>query len=172
LKYLNFRFWHFECYFKSAIPAGNTVNINAIIISTRLSEVHIVNSQKMKTTRTTGVGGFTLVEIMIVVAIIALLAAIVIPNLMRAGARSQATTCINNLRQLDTAVQQFSVENGKHVGDVVNYPNDLTPYIRLNRNGSIPPCPAKGDYSLNTVGNQPSAYCSLGSTVTPNHVQQ
>lgn len=151
---------------------GNFVDNNVIIISTRLPGVHIVNRHKMKTTRTTGLGGFTLVEIMIVVAIIALLAAIVIPNLMRAGARSQATTCINNLRQLDTAIQQFSVENGKHVGDVVNYPNDLTAYIRLNRNGSIPPCPARGDYSLNTVGKQPSAFCSLGSTVTPNHVQQ
>lgn len=143
-----------------------------VIISTRLPDVHIVIRKKMKTTRTRGLGGFTLVEIMIVVAIIALLAAILIPNLMRAGARSQATTCINNLRQLDTAVQQFSVEAGKHVGDVVNYPTDLTAYIRLNRNGQIPPCPGGGTYSLNTVGNQPSAYCSLGSSVTPNHLQQ
>ena len=54
-------------------------------------------------------------EIMVVVAIISLLAAIAIPTLLRAGARSQATTCINNLRQLDTAVQQFSIEAGKHV---------------------------------------------------------
>jgi prepilin-type N-terminal cleavage/methylation domain-containing protein len=126
----------------------------------------------MKTTRTTGLGGFTLVEIMIVVAIISLLAAIVIPNLLKAGARSQAITCINNLRQLDTAVQQFSVEAGKHVGDVINYPNDLTPYIKLNRNGVIPPCPTKGDYTLNTVGNVPSAFCSVGSTATPAHIQQ
>ena len=126
----------------------------------------------MKTSQTNVAGGFTLVEIMVVVAVISLLAAIVIPNLLKAGAKSQATTCINNLRQIDTAVQQFSIEAGKHVGDVINYPGDLTPYIRLNPQGKIPPCPAKGDYTLNTVGNQPSAFCSLGSTVTPAHAQQ
>ena len=126
----------------------------------------------MKTSQTNVAGGFTLVEIMVVVAVISLLAAIVIPNLLKAGAKSQATTCINNLRQIDTAVQQFSIEAGKHVGDVINYPNDLTPYIRLNPQGLIPPCPARGVYTLNTVGNQPSAFCSLGSTVTPAHAQQ
>ncbi|HEX7652375.1 MAG TPA: hypothetical protein VF607_02640 [Verrucomicrobiae bacterium] len=108
---------------------------------------------------------------MIVVAIIAVLAAIVIPNMLKASARTQATNCINNLRQLDAAVQQFSVEAGKHVGEVVNYPNDLTPYVRLNQQGQIPSCPVGGSYSLNTVGNQPSAFCSLGSTVTPAHMQ-
>lgn len=126
----------------------------------------------MKTSQTNVAGGFTLVEIMVVVAVISLLAAIVIPNLLKAGAKSQATTCINNLRQIDTAVQQFSIEASKHVGDVINYPNDLTPYIRLNQQGLIPPCPAKGVYTLNTVGNQPSAFCSLGSTLTPSHLQQ
>ena len=126
----------------------------------------------MKTSQTNVAGGFTLVEIMVVVAVISLLAAIVIPNLLKAGAKSQATICINNLRQIDTAVQQFSIEAGKRVGDAINYPDDLTPFIRLNPQGLIPPCPAKGVYTLNTVGNQPSAFCSLGSTVTPAHAQQ
>lgn len=125
----------------------------------------------MKTMRTVSLRGFTLVEIMIVVAIISLLAAIAIPALLRAAARSQATACINNLRQLDTAVQQFSVEAGKHVGDTINYPNDLTPYVRLNQKGQIPPCPAGGTYTLNAVGTVPSAQCSLGTTVTPAHLQ-
>ena len=132
-------------------------------------------SHTMKATRTVGsagLGGFTLVEIMVVVGIISLLAAIAIPTLLRAGAKSQATACINNMRQIDTAVQQFSVEKGRHVGDPVVYPDDLTPYIKLNAQGVIPPCPAHGIYTLNTVGNYPSAFCSLGTTVTPSHLQQ
>lgn len=122
----------------------------------------------MKTCKTNFLGGFTLVEIMIVVAIVALLCAIVIPNLMKASAKSQATTCINNLRQIDTAVQQFAVESGKHVGDTINWPNDLTPYIRLNSQGSIPPCPASGTYELGMVGTNPSVTCTL-STFNPPH---
>jgi prepilin-type N-terminal cleavage/methylation domain-containing protein len=111
---------------------------------------------------------FTLVEIMIVVAIIALLSAIVIPNLLRAGTRSQATACINNLRQIDTAIQIFAVEAGKHVGDTVNWPDDLTPYIKLNRSGSIPPCPLNGIYELDIIGNSPPVTCTL-STMNPPH---
>jgi prepilin-type N-terminal cleavage/methylation domain-containing protein len=118
-----------------------------------------------------GLRGFTLVEIMIVIAIVALLCAIVIPSLLRASARSQATSCINTLRQLDTAIQQFSVEAGKHVGDTIIWPTDLTAYIKLNHSGSIPPCPAGGSYALALVGDIPSATCSL-STLNPPHQQQ
>ncbi len=126
----------------------------------------------MKSTRTRDLGGFTLVEIMVVVAIIGLLAAIALPNMLRAGARSQATTCINNLRQIDTAMQEFALEQGKTTGASVNFPGDLTPYIRLNTKGNIPPCPVGGAYTVNTVGAFPSAFCSLGSSITPAHVEQ
>jgi prepilin-type N-terminal cleavage/methylation domain-containing protein len=124
----------------------------------------------MKTTRTkVGLGGFTLVEIMIVIAIIGLLCAIAVPNYVKARANSQADACINNLRQIDGAMQQFAIEHGKHVGDTINYPTDLTPYIKLNATSSIPACPAGGTYNISPVGIEPSVLCSLGNTVTPAH---
>jgi len=124
----------------------------------------------MKTTRKhLGFGGFTLIEIMIVVGIVGLLAAIAIPNFMKARANSQANACINNLRQIDTAAQQVAFEKNKHVGDTLIYPDDLTPYIKLNSNQQIPPCPAGGNYVLGPVGATPSVTCSLGNNVTPSH---
>ena len=64
-------------------------------------------------------GGFTLVEIMIVVAIIALLAAIAVPNFLRARKRSQATRILEDLRMIDAAVDQYAIENNKTGGTVV-----------------------------------------------------
>jgi prepilin-type N-terminal cleavage/methylation domain-containing protein len=124
----------------------------------------------MKTVQKATKDGFTLVEIMIVVAIIGLLAAIAIPNFMSNRTRSQATACINNMRQIDSAIQQFSMESGKKAGDTINYPSDITPYIKLNANSSIPSCPAQGVYTPTLVGNIPSVLCSLSDTVSPPHI--
>jgi prepilin-type N-terminal cleavage/methylation domain-containing protein len=72
-------------------------------------------------------GGFTLVEIMIVVAIIALLAAIAVPNFLRARKRSQATRILEDLRLLDSAIDQYAIETNKTSGsnplitDLKNY---------------------------------------------------
>jgi prepilin-type N-terminal cleavage/methylation domain-containing protein len=67
----------------------------------------------MKTNQTVRKAGFTLVEIMIVVAIIGLLAAIAIPNFIKARATSQQNACINNLRQIDGAINEWALEAGK-----------------------------------------------------------
>ncbi len=64
-------------------------------------------------------GGFTLVEIMIVVAIIALLAAIAVPGFLRARKRAQASRILNDLRLIDSAVDQYAIENSKVTGTVV-----------------------------------------------------
>lgn len=81
---------------------------------------------------------------------------------------SGANDCINNLRQIDAAANQFALENHPTNGDRINFPNDLTPYIKLNKDGKIQPCPSGGAYSLKKVGDLPT--CSLGTTVTPAHV--
>jgi prepilin-type N-terminal cleavage/methylation domain-containing protein len=122
----------------------------------------------MKTAKNLRKAGLTLVETMIVVAIIGLLAAIAIPSFNHARASSQANACINNLRQIDAAANQFSQDHSAPAGSPINFPGDLTPYIKLNANSSIPGCPAGGVYSIAGVSALPA--CSLGKTVTPAHV--
>ena len=78
-------------------------------------------------------GGFTLVEIMIVVAIIALLAAIAVPGFLRARKRAQATRVLNDLRMIDSAVDQYAIENNKTTGSVV----PVTAWTSYMKQGSL-----------------------------------
>src|ERR1700751_1158091 len=75
--------------------------------------------------------GFTLVEIMIVVAIIALLAAIAVPGFLRARKRSQASRILNDLRMIDSAVDQYAIETNRSTGFVMNVA-DWTNYLKKN----------------------------------------
>jgi prepilin-type N-terminal cleavage/methylation domain-containing protein len=79
--------------------------------------------------------GFTLVEIMIVVAIIALLAAIAVPGFLRARKRSQATRILNDLRLIDNACDQYAMETNRKTGDSVGVA-DWTTYLK-NEKGAL-----------------------------------
>ena len=97
--------------------------------------------------------GFTLVEIMIVVAIIGRLEAIAIPNFSKARSTAQRNACINNLRQIDNAKQMWATENKKTDGDVPSEA-DIMPY--LNKGTSMPTCPGNGKYTIRAVSENPT----------------
>lgn len=96
--------------------------------------------------------GFTLVEIMIVVAIIGLLAAIAVPNFVQARNSARRSSCINNLRLLDAAKEQYALENNK---DATTTPvdADVTPYLKSN---AMPTCPSSGTYAILAIGTKPT----------------
>lgn len=105
--------------------------------------------------------GFTLIEIMIVVAIIGLLAAIAVPNFTQARNNARKSTCINNLRLIDAAKEQYALENNLDNGAGV-LPANVTPYLKT---GAMPVCPANGAYTINAVGVSPT--CSVAGHVLP-----
>lgn len=104
---------------------------------------------------TSSKGGFTLVEIMIVVAIIGLLATIAIPNFVKARSTAQMNACINNLRQIDGAIQNWALETKQGDTAQVQF-SDISSYLK----GQVV-CPAGGktfadSYHLGTVQDKPT----------------
>ncbi len=109
--------------------------------------------------------GFTLVEIMIVVAIIALLAAIAVPGFLRARKRSQASKILNDLRMIDGAVDQYAIETGRKTGDIVGVV-DWTNYLKKDTSLYLTGKDLLGDdYGPQTVDTFPTvpanAFASL-----------
>jgi prepilin-type N-terminal cleavage/methylation domain-containing protein len=110
--------------------------------------------------------GFTLVEIMIVVAIIALLAAIAVPGFLRARKRSQATKILNDLRLIDSAVDQYAIETNKATGATV----DITDWTNYLKKGSTLYNTGKDlfgdDYGSQTVDSLPTVPASAKASLS------
>jgi prepilin-type N-terminal cleavage/methylation domain-containing protein len=110
--------------------------------------------------------GFTLVEIMIVVAIIALLAAIAVPGFLRARKRSQATKILNDLRLIDSAVDQYAIETSKATGatvDITDWTNYLKKDTVLYKTGKDL---FSNDYGAQTVDSLPTVPASAKASLS------
>jgi len=114
--------------------------------------------------------GFTLVEIMIVVAIIALLASIAVPNLLRARKRSQAVRILEDLRVIDSATDEYAVENNKTTGATPGW-SDLKAYIKsgtvLYQTGADIFGDSYGPFTVDTIIKVPSAAYTALSDAAP-----
>jgi prepilin-type N-terminal cleavage/methylation domain-containing protein len=114
--------------------------------------------------------GFTLVEIMIVVAIVALLASIAVPNFLRARKRSQAARILEDLRALDNATDQYAIENSKTTGAPVLF-SDLQAYIKtgtvLYNTGADLYGDSYGPFTVDKIVGVPSAAFAVLSDVAP-----
>ena len=116
--------------------------------------------------------GFTLVEIMIVVAIIGILASLAIPNFVTARHKAYETTCISNLRCIDNAKQQWAFEQRRQDSDTPQG-SDLQPYLGRTAAGSLPACPVDGaqsfatSYAPQSVGVKPVCLLIPTSHILP-----
>jgi hypothetical protein len=103
----------------------------------------------------TSAGGGQMLSSMVVVPVVGMLSAIAIPSFVNARTTSQKNACINNLRQIDGAKEQWAMVNNKRTGDVAPA-DEISVYIK---GSAIPQCPQGGDYTLGAIGEDPT--CSI-----------
>ncbi|HUV03633.1 MAG TPA: type II secretion system protein [Armatimonadota bacterium] len=101
--------------------------------------------------RTRRRGGFTLIEIMVVILIIGVLLAIAFPVFGKARDTARTKTCIRNLREISDAKEQYTMEARKKEGDAVSFANLVPTYLR-----KTPECPAGGTYDIQPAGENPT----------------
>jgi prepilin-type N-terminal cleavage/methylation domain-containing protein len=103
---------------------------------------------------------FTLVEIMIVVLIIGILMAIAVPQFVNARTQSQLSTCLANLKEIESAKEQWAMETKQAATATPTQANLVTTYLK-----SFPTCPSAGTYTIQTLATRPT--CSIATHVLP-----
>lgn len=104
-------------------------------------------------------GGFSLIEIMIVVAIIAIALSIAIPNFFKMNEISKRTVCINNLKKITAAVEEWALEKNITSGTSITETQEEEIYGNYFRGGK-PKCPTAGEYVMYQVGANPQVRCT------------